>query len=116
MPPPSFTEMMKKEAASFFAQFRKLELGMAMLDTKWILFFLLLFGDSLTSVYGPPSTLTFHTCVFLCIVRIFAAYESLAFDVRTKKKICPTENIKPSRRQGEDGLVVFIALITWFLR
>ena len=86
MPPPSFTEMMKKEAASFFAQFRKLELGMAMLDTKWILFFLLLFGDSLTSVYGPPSTLTFHTCVFLCIVRIFAAYESLAFDVRTKKK------------------------------
>jgi hypothetical protein len=56
------------------------------LDTKWT-YFSLLFGDSLTSVYGPPSTLTFHTCVFLCIVRIFAAYESLAFDVRTKKNL-----------------------------
>ena len=74
-----------------------------MLDTKWILFFFAFWRQLDKCVCGPPSTLTFHTCVFLCIVRIFAAYESLAFDVRTKKKICPTENIKPSRRQGEDS-------------
>ena len=115
MPPPSFTEMMKKEAASFLLNSENLNLEWQCWTPNGS-FFSLLFGDSLTSVYGPPSTLTFHTCVFLCIVRIFAAYESLAFDVRTKKKICPSENIKPSRRQGEDGLVVFIALITWFLR